>query len=159
MIRVLMAGLVLMAWMAPARAEEKTKAPGGKEESAASEAPRGGQESSAAHRVFELRTYYTNEGKLNDLHKRFRDHTCRLLKQHGAELIGFWTPMDEKDGKGGKLIYLVAFPSREAATKTWQEFQKDPDWRKVYEESHKNGVLVKKVDSVFMEPTDYSEMK
>ena len=60
---------------------------------------RGSQETIAAHRVFELRTYYTNEGKLTDLHKRFRDHTCRLLKQHGAELIGFWTPLDEKDGK------------------------------------------------------------
>ncbi len=81
------------------------------------------------------------------------------MKQHGAELIGFWTPLDEKDGKGSKLIYLVAFPSREAAKKTWDEFSKDPQWRKVYEESHKNGVLVKKVDSVFMEPTDYSEMK
>ena len=100
-----------------------------------------------------------NEGKLDDLHKRFRDHTCQLLKKHGAELIGFWTPLDEKDGKGGKLVYLVAFPSREAAKKTWDEFGKDPEWQKVYEESHKNGVLVKKVDSVFLEPTDYSEMK
>ena len=27
------------------------------------------------------------------------------------------------------------------------------------QESHKNGVLVKKVDSVFLEPTDYSAMK
>ena len=67
--------------------------------------------------------------------------------------------MDEKDGKGGKLVYLVAFPSREAAKKTWEEFGKDPEWQKVYEESHKNGVLVKKVDSVFLEPTDYSAIK
>ena len=70
-----------------------------------------------------------NEGKLDDLHKRFRDHTCELLKKHGAELIGFWTPLDDKDGKGRKLIYLVAFPSREAAKKTWEEFGKDPEWR------------------------------
>ena len=26
-------------------------------------------------RVFELRTYYANEGKLDALHARFRDHT------------------------------------------------------------------------------------
>jgi hypothetical protein len=146
MTRVLVSALILLASMVRARADEKASAAGG-------------QESAASHRVFELRTYYTNEGKLTDLHKRFRDHTCRLLKQHGAELIGFWTPLDEKDGKGGKLIYLVAFPRREAAKKTWAEFQNDPAWRKVYEESHKNGSLVKKVDSVFMEPTDYSEMK
>ena len=159
MIRVLMAGLVLMAWMAPARAEEKTKAAGDKNESAGAEASARGEEPSAAHRVFELRTYYTNEGKLNDLHKRFRDHTCRLLKKHGAELIGFWTPTDDKDGKGSTLIYLLAFPSREAANQTWEAFGKDPEWQRVREESHKNGVLVKSVDRVFLEPTDYSAMK
>jgi hypothetical protein len=117
------------------------------------------QETRKPQRVFELRTYYLNEGKLDDLHKRFRDHTCALLKKHGAELIGFWTPLDEADGKGAKLVYMVAFPSREAAKKTWEEFGKDPEWRKVYAESHKNGVLVKNVESVFLEPTDYSELK
>ncbi len=110
-------------------------------------------------RVFELRTYHVNPGKLHDLNTRFRDHTCKLLEKHGAELIGFWTPLDDKDGKGSKLIYLVAFPSREAAQKTWKAFGADPEWRKVYEESHKNGVLVGKVDSVFMAPTDYSALK
>ncbi len=74
-------------------------------------------------------------------------------------MIGFWTPTDEKDGKGEQAGLPVAFPSREAAKKTWEEFGKDPEWRKVYEESHKNGVLVNHVDSVFLEPTDYSAMK
>ena len=83
----------------------------------------------------------------------------QLLKKHGAELIGFWTPLDDKDGKGSKLIYLVAFPDREAAEKTWKEFSDDPEWKKVYAESHKNGVLVNKVESVFLEPTDYSAIK
>ena len=146
MTRALLTGFLLSACVAAVRANDDTS-------------ERASQEKSAPHRVFELRTYYTNEGKLTDLHKRFRDHTCRLLKQHGAELIGFWTPLDEKDGKGSKLIYLVAFPSREAAKTTWAEFQKDPEWQKVYKESHANGVLVNKVDSVYMEPTDYSEMK
>jgi NIPSNAP len=112
-----------------------------------------------SQRVFELRTYHLNEGKLDDLHKRFREHTCGLLKKHGAELIGFWTPTDDKDGKGAKLIYLVAFPSREAADKTWKEFGDDPEWQRVKTESHKNGALVKSVERIFLEPTDYSEMK
>jgi len=150
--------MLLLAGMTPLRAAEKTRAATAGEAAAGQTRP-GGDEPASTHRVFELRTYHLNEGKLNDLHKRFRDHTCRLLKQHGAELVGFWTPLDDKDGKGAKLIYLVAFPSREAAKKTWEEFGKDPAWRKVYEESHKNGVLVKKVESVFLEPTDYSEMK
>jgi uncharacterized protein (DUF1330 family) len=114
---------------------------------------------SSEQRVFELRTYHTNEGKLDDLHKRFRDHTNRIFKKHGIEIIGFWTPQDEKDGKGSTLTYLIAFPSREAARKSWQAFKDDPEWQKVYAESHKNGVLVKKVDSVYLDPTDYSPIK
>jgi hypothetical protein len=160
MIRLLMTSLMLMVWMMPARGGEKAKATPSKGKEAAGESCGcGGSDPQSTSRVFELRTYYLNEGKLDDLHKRFRDHTCQLLKKHGAELIGFWTPTDEKDGKGGKLIYLVAFPSREAAKKTWEAFGKDPEWIKAREESHKNGVLVKRVESVFLEPTDYSAMK
>jgi uncharacterized protein (DUF1330 family) len=146
MRRAVTTTLLLLMWVIPVGAGEKDTA-----------VPK--QDSSTGHRVFELRTYHTNDGKLIDLHKRFRDHTCQLLKKHGAELIGFWVPLDEKDGKGSKLIYLVAFPSREAAKKTWEAFNKDPEWQKAREESHKNGVLVNKFESVYLEPTDYSEMK
>jgi hypothetical protein len=140
MKRTLLTGLMVAAGLAALGADDKDG-------------------TAAAGRVYELRTYYTNEGKLDDLNRRFRDHTCGLLKKHGAELIGFWSPTDDKDGKGSKLVYLLAFPSREAAKKCWEDFNKDPEWRKVYTESHKNGPLVKKVDSVFLEPTDYSALK
>jgi hypothetical protein len=140
--RPLTAALLLAILPAPAWSEDKDKV-----------------QTQSNQRVFELRTYYVNEGKLADLHNRFRDHTCDLLKKHGAELIGFWTPQDEKNGKGSKLIYLVAFPNREAAAKTWKAFSEDPEWKRVYAESHKNGVLVNKVESVYMDPTDYSAMK
>lgn len=124
-------------------------------------AGRGREQGNAAagNRVFELRTYTANEGKLEDLHKRFRDHTCRLFQKHGMELVGFWTPQDEKDGKADKLVYILAFPSREAAKASWKAFQEDPEWQKARDESHKNGVLVKKAESVFLDPTDYSAIK
>ena len=124
-------------------------------------AGRGGEKmhTAKANRVFELRTYTTNEGKLPDLHKRFREHTNRIFEKHGIELVGYWTPQDEKDGKANKLIYIIAFPSREAAAKSWKAFGEDPEWQKVKEESHKNGVIVNHVDSVYMDPTDYSPIK
>jgi hypothetical protein len=162
MIRALTTALILAGLALPSLAEDNTKtktAPAGKAEAACCKDEACCSGDSAAQRVFELRTYYTNEGKLADLHKRFREHTCQLLKKHGAELIGFWTPQDDKDGKGSRLIYLVAFPSREAAKKTWKEFGEDPEWKKVYAESHKNGVLVNKVESVYLDPTDYSAIK
>lgn len=110
-------------------------------------------------RVFELRTYHTPDGKLVDLHRRFRDHTCALLTRHGAELVGFWTPTDEKDGRDKTLVYLVAYPDRDAATRTWQSFRDDRAWKKAKAESEANGPLTEKVESVFLEPTDYSAMK
>ncbi len=111
-----------------------------------------------AHRVFELRTYHANEGKLDPLLARFRDHTIQIFTKHGMTSVGYWLPTDEPL-KGRTLVYMLAFPSREAATKDWAEFRADPEWKKVAADSEANGKLVEKVDSVFMEPTDFSEIR
>ena len=109
-------------------------------------------------RVFEMRTYYANPGKMAALHARFRDHTCKLFEKHGMTLIGFWSPID-KEKSEEVMVYLLAFPSKEAADKSWKEFRDDPDWKKAKADSEKDGVLVKKVESVYMTPTDYSKLK
>jgi len=109
-------------------------------------------------RVFELRTYVTNPGKLPDLHKRFRDHTCRIFQKHGVELIGFWTPAEGPQAEN-TLIYVVAFPSMEAREKSWKAFRDDSEWKKVFAESHKDGVIVKNVESKLMKPVDYSPIR
>jgi hypothetical protein len=109
-------------------------------------------------RVFELRTYTAAPGKMEALHARFRDHTNALFKKHGMTIIGFWTPLAEK-GEEKKLYYVLAFPSKEAADKSWKAFREDPEWKKAKDASEKDGPLVKKVESVFMKPTDYSPLK
>ena len=109
----------------------------------------------AKSRVFELRTYTTNEGKLDALQARFRDHTMRIFKKHGITSVGYWVPVD----KPNTLIYIVAHPSREAAKANWDAFRADPEWQKVAKESEANGKIVTKVESVFMDPADYSPMK
>ena len=133
-------GLAAMAGV-PAAAEEKEKAV-----------------KKADTRVFELRTYYAAPGKMDALNARFRDHTHVLFKKHGMEIIGFWQPTDPKEADK-KLIYVLAFPSKEAADKSWKAFREDPDWIKAKEASEKDGKLVDKVDSVYMNPTDYSPIK
>lgn len=104
-------------------------------------------------RVYELRIYYANKGKLDDLHKRFRDHTVKLFEKHGIQNIGYWTPIENTNNT---LYYVLAYPSREAREKSWKDFLADPDWKAAYQASHANGVLVAKVQSYFMQPTDYS---
>jgi hypothetical protein len=108
--------------------------------------------------VFELRTYTTPEGKLPDLQKRFRDHTRRIFDKHNMKSIGYWTPQDTPLSQN-TLIYILQHPNREAAKKNWAEFQADPEWQKVSAESQVNGRIVSKVDSVFMDATDYSAIK
>ena len=109
-------------------------------------------------RVFEMRTYYANKGKMEALHARFRDHTNKLFVKHGMTLIGYWSPIDAKQAEE-KMVYILAFPSKEAADKSWADFRNDPEWKKVREASEKDGPLVAKVESVFLKATDYSPIK
>jgi len=109
-------------------------------------------------RVYELRTYTAADGKLEALKVRFRDHTIRIFKKHGIESIGYWVPQDGERSKN-TLIYIVAHPSREEATKNWADFAADPEWKKVAAESEANGKLVLKVESVFMDPAEFSQLR
>ena len=110
-------------------------------------------------RVFEMRTYYANPGKMQALHARFRNHTNKLFEKHGMTLIGFWSPLDAKEAEQ-KMVYILAYPSKEAAKKSWKAFRADPDWQAVVKESEKGGkLLAKPPESVYMNPTDYSPIK
>ncbi len=113
------------------------------------------QARAAESAVYELRVYHANEGKLDDLLKRFREHTTRLFEKHGMKNVAYWTPLDDPL-KGRTLIYILAHPSREAATSNWKAFGDDPVWQKVRDASEVNGKLVEKVDSTFMALTDFS---
>jgi NIPSNAP len=110
-------------------------------------------------RCFELRTYTAAPGKLEALNARFRDHTCALFRKHGMEIVGFWIPTDNEPGAENKLVYMLAHKSREAAKQSWNDFHDDPEWKKVRDESEKNGKLTDKIESVFMAATDYSPLK
>ena len=112
----------------------------------------------ASGRVFEIRTYTAEPGKLDALHARFRDHTLAIFQKHDMTSIAYFAPTDEPRSKN-TLTYILSFPSREAATKAWADFRNDPEWQKVSKESEANGKLVTKVDSVFAQATDYSPLK
>jgi len=109
-------------------------------------------------RLFELRTYTTEPGKLDALHARFRNHTTKLFEKHGMTNIGYWTPTDEPRSQD-TLIYVLAHQSRAAAEKSWRAFRTDPDWIKARDASEAAGPIVRKVESVFMSATDYSKLR
>jgi uncharacterized protein YbaA (DUF1428 family) len=105
-------------------------------------------------KVYELRVYHANPGKLDALHARFRDHTVALFAKHGMEQLGYFVPVENKESN--ILVYWLAYPSKEARETAWKGFLEDPDWKQAYAESTKDGKLVGKVDSTFLSATDYS---
>jgi hypothetical protein len=123
-----------------------------------SAAPAPAADEAKKDRFFEMRTYYAAEGKLDALNARFRDHTNKLFVKHGMTLVGYWTPTDGPEAKN-TLVYILAYPSREAREASWKAFAADPDWKAAKDASEKNGKLVDKVESKFLAPTDYSPIK
>ncbi|MCO8120815.1 NIPSNAP family protein [Stieleria sp. TO1_6] len=111
-------------------------------------------QSASAADVYELRTYTTKEGKLDELNARFRDHTMRLFKKHGIESVGYWVPTDPERSKD-TLIYVIKHASRDAAAASWKAFLADPEWKKAAAESGVGG-LASPPESVYMTATDYS---
>ena len=105
--------------------------------------------------LYELRTYTTPEGKLDALNARFRDHTMQLFEKHGMKNIIYWTPAD----KPNTLVYVIAHKDADAAKVSWDAFRNDPVWKKVAEETQRDGKIVSKVEAVYLNPTDYSPMK
>ncbi|MCZ2155426.1 MAG: NIPSNAP family protein [Bryobacterales bacterium] len=112
----------------------------------------------SGEKVYELRTYTTYEGKLPNLLARFRDHTIRIFEKHGMKNIGYWVPTDEPRSKN-TLIYLLEHKNREAAAKSWEAFRNDPEWIRVRDASEADGKINEKVESVFLEATDFSALK
>jgi hypothetical protein len=106
--------------------------------------------------LYELRVYHPHPGKLDALNARFREHTLKLFEKHGMRNVAYWIEQPNEQSPDGKVIYVLAFPSREARDASWQAFVADPQWHAVAAASEANGKLVAKVDSTFMSLADYS---
>lgn len=104
-------------------------------------------------RCFELRTYRVTGkvGDLNLLHARFRQHSMRILRKHGMDIMGFWQQADRPD----TLMYLVAYRDAAAREAAWVAFQSDPEWAKVARAMD----VSLTVESTYMVATDYAPMK
>lgn len=108
--------------------------------------------------VFELRTYTCYPGRLPALMNRFRQHTTRLFEQHGMKNVVYWTTVEE-GGEQSKLVYLLAHDSAEAAKHSFESFGKDPSWIKARDNSEKDGKIVSRIESVFLNPLSFSKIR
>ena len=121
------------------------------------------------HDIYEMRVYYTYDGKFNDIISRFENHTTKLFDKHGFNNVGYWTTL-KKDStsfadkfifqNNGKeaLVYIVSFKDMESRDKSWDNFINDPEWIRVYEESIIDGPIVREIEQVFLSPTIFSNL-
>jgi len=105
------------------------------------------------NRLYELRIYHAEPGKLDDLLARFRNHTLGLFEKAGMTHVGYWVPVENKENL---LVYLLSHPDRAARDASWKKFLADEEWKSAYAASHKDGPLVAKIDEWFLKATDYS---
>lgn len=110
-------------------------------------------------KVYELRTYTTLEGRLDNLNARFRDHTVKIFDRHGLNSFAYWVPLDEPKSSN-TLVYVLEYDSQAQAKESWKKFGADSDWQKARAESEKDGkILSQRPGSVYMVPTPYSPTK
>ncbi len=102
---------------------------------------------------YEIRIYTCEKGKLNDLLRRFRNHTTALFEKHGMTNLGYFTPIDNTEEK---LYYVLSYPSFAKRNAAFDAFRKDSAWINVRNDSEKNGKIVAKVESIFLRETPYS---
>lgn len=112
----------------------------------------------AGKNVYEIRTYTCEPGKLPNLLARFRDHTIKLFEKHGITNVGYWVPTEGPTHEN-TLIYIVAHKNRDAAKASWDAFRKDPAWIAARDASEASGKIVAKVESVYMDATDFSKLQ
>lgn len=104
-------------------------------------------------KMYELRVYYCHPGKLDDLVKRFTDHTAALFEKHGMTNVGYWLPVENTENA---LYYVLSYPDRASRDQSWKAFMSDPVWQAASKKSEENGKIVQRVTSTFMTATDFS---
>ena len=109
-------------------------------------------------RIFELRTYHMFPGKVDAIHARFRDYTRELFQKHGMTNVVYWYTV-EKNNEQQKLVYLLAHKDEKTGKTSFEKLGKDPAWITVRDASERNGKIVQKVESVYLNPLPFSPLK
>jgi hypothetical protein len=103
-------------------------------------------------RVFEIRTYRSAPGKREALKRRFQDHTFGFFAKHGIEVVSFYESLDDEDC----IVYVLAYPSPEAAESYWKSFAADEEWIATRAASEVDGKLTSEIESRHYRATEFS---
>ena len=101
--------------------------------------------------IYELRIYHVNEGKLPELHDRFKDITFDFFKKYNIEVCDFFV-----DATGlERCYYILGYENEQDRELKWSAFENDPEWIEKREKTNENGRIVSKVESFLMNRVPY----
>jgi hypothetical protein len=107
--------------------------------------------------IYELRVYHCVPGRLPALLKRFETITLGIWEKHGIRQAGFWTTLIGPSNQ--TLTYLVQWSSMGERETKWNAFMADPEWIQKRTETERDGAIVAKVESSFLQPASFSSVK
>lgn len=118
--------------------------------------PPGGQR---APRIFELRTYESNNAKAAERKIRmFNEGEAAIFKRlgmapvfFGETLVGRYLP---------NLTYMLSFESLAARDKLWSAFGADPEWQKLRAQpGYADAEIVSNISNAILRPLDFSPIR
>ncbi len=132
-------------------------------------------------RVFELRLYTVEDGKVERLSEVFRDNVTRMFARHGMTNTAYLLPRDEPQcgtfrvgatirepafdygpcpWSRDTLVYLLGHASPAAAERNWASFVADEEGLRSFREDYAQaGVKVMRIASVLLDPAEYSALR
>jgi hypothetical protein len=106
--------------------------------------------------LYEFRKYDIIPGKGPALLDRFGTFTVPKWQDRGFRVVGFWTP--EMGAYSNQLVYILAWETLEERLSKFSAWRAEPERAKKWAETEKDGPLVRRVNNVLMEPTEFSQL-
>lgn len=100
--------------------------------------------------IYELRIYTVNEGKMDLLLDRFRNHTLFFFNKYNMHVVNFYCNKNRD-----KLFYILQFENIEEKNIAWNAFLADAGWKRVSEQTNKDGRLVNNIESHLLYPINF----
>ena len=108
-------------------------------------------------RIYEIRTYTTeSKAGLDALVSRMGGGESQFFEKAGMKNVGHFVAADAPKSEN-TYVYIVSHESPEKAKASWAKFREDPDWLKLRSTATSPGQI--KVESLFVNPTDFSALK
>ena len=99
---------------------------------------------------YELRFYYIEKGRMDDVAGRMRDGLPPLLDKHGINVVGRWNVL--AGPQCDMFIYLMAWKDNNERETNWGGFYNDPDWWKLRADTNAGTELVEYYDIHLLSP-------